>query len=311
VKVAKGVGLLAMALLILTLALGVGERWLNPWQTHAGLDATILWQIRLPRVLAAFAVGGLLALAGCWFQVLLGNPLAEPYVLGVSGSAGVGAVMALTLAPTSPVAMSVGAFLGSCAGVVLVLAFAHLGPNRLLLAGVVLAAFWSAGLALLLTLLPPQRLGLALAWMLGDVSSPLLPSSGLLVAWTAALLVGMGLARALDVLLLGETHARSLGLEVARLRLGLLLLASLSTALAVTAAGPVGFVGLVVPHACRLIVGGLHRWLLPAAACGGGLLLVLADAGARTIAAPAELPLGVMTAIIGVPVFLWLLLKRP
>lgn len=303
--------LIAVAFLIaLTLALGMGESWLNPWQSHTGVDAEILWQVRLPRVLVAFAVGGLLALAGCWFQVLLGNPLAEPYVLGVAGSASTGAVIALSIFPDSAAAMSIGAFTGAAAGIVLVTAFTHLGPNRLLLAGVVLAAFWGALLSLLLTLLPPQRLGLALAWMMGDVSASLLPAGGLLAAWAAALLAGMLLCRALDTLLLGEMHARALGLNVARLRVGILLLASASTALAVTAAGPIGFVGLVVPHACRLLVGGLHRALLPAAAVAGGLLLMLADAGARTLTAPAELPVGVITAIIGVPVFLWLLIKR-
>lgn len=309
-KAARIIGLLALVLAVLTLALGMGEVWLNPWQTQAPLDASILWQIRLPRLLTAFAVGGLLALAGAWFQVMLGNPLAEPYVLGVAGSASVGAVGALAFIPASATAMAVGASVGAAAGIMLVMAFVHLGPNRLLLAGVVMAAFWSACLALLLALMPPQRLGLALAWMMGDVSNPVLPAGATLAAWSLALVCGLALARSLDGLLLGEAHARALGIDVGRLRWLLLLLASLSTALAVTAAGTIGFVGLVVPHACRLIFGSLHAALLPATAVAGGLLLMFADAGARTLIAPAELPVGVLTALIGVPVFLWLLLRR-
>lgn len=297
---------LAIALL---LALGTGEQWINPFNA-SGQDAMILNDLRLPRLLIAFAVGGLLALAGAWFQVLLGNPLAEPYVLGVAGSASVGAVSALMLMPESAVAMSVGAFVGAWTGISIIMAFARLGPGRMLLAGVVLAAFWSALLALLLALLPKSGLGLAFAWMMGDLSHSDIPVSILLAAWFVSLLCGILLARSLDALLLGERHAETLGVDVKILRQRLLLLASAVTAIAVTAAGTIGFVGLVIPHLMRLIFGSLHRAVLPASAIGGGLLLVLADTAARTIISPAELPVGVLTAIFGVPVFLLLLIRR-
>jgi len=294
----------------LLLGLAAGEQWINPFAAHDALTSTILWDLRFPRLLTAFAVGGLLALAGAWFQVLLGNPLAEPYVLGVAGSASAGAVTGLMFMPESAWVMSAGAFAGAWIGIVTVMFFAHLGANRMLLAGVVLAAFWSAVLALLLALLPEQGLYRAFSWMMGDLSHSDLPISVLLIAWAIALAAGMMLSRSLDILLLGERHAEALGINVKQLRGRLLLLASAVTALAVTAAGTIGFVGLVIPHLMRLLFGSLHRGILPASAIGGGILLVLADSAARTIIAPAELPVGILTALIGVPVFLFLLMRR-
>jgi len=294
---------------VFVLGLAMGQQWINPFDS-SGQDAVILWQLRLPRLLTAFAVGGMLALAGAWFQVLLGNPLAEPYVLGVAGSASAGAVSGLMLMPDSAWAMSVGAFAGAWVGIVCVMFFAHLGANRMLLAGVVLAAFWSAILALLLALLPEQGLFRAFSWMMGDLSHSDLPIPLLLLAWLIALACGLLLSRSLDKLLLGERHAEALGVNVKQLRQRLLLLASAVTALAVTAAGTIGFVGLVIPHLMRLLFGSLHRAVLPASAIGGGVLLMLADSAARTVIAPAELPVGILTAIIGVPVFLFLLLRR-
>lgn len=294
---------------LLLLVMCAGDSWINPLRMNA-LDHTIFLELRIPRVLIAFAVGGLLALAGAWFQVLLGNPLAEPYVLGVAGSASVGAVTGLMLLPESVWAMSIGAFVGAWVGIAVVMAFSHLGPSRVLLAGVVLAAFWAAVLALLLTLLPEHGLGRAFAWMMGDLSHSDIPVPILLMAWTVALGCGMLLSRSLDMLLLGERHAEALGVDVPSLRRRLLFLASAVTAVAVTAAGTIGFVGLVVPHLMRLIFGSLHRFVLPASAIGGGLLLAMADTASRTVIAPAELPVGVLTAMIGVPVFLYLLLRR-
>ena len=302
--------LVVAVLLCLLLGLATGEEWINPFAAKDALEQTILWELRFPRLLIAFAVGGLLALAGAWFQVLLGNPLAEPYVLGVAGSASAGAVSGLMFVPDSAWVMSAGAFAGAWLGIVIVMLFSRLGPNRMLLAGVVLAAFWSAVLALLLALLPEQGLFRAFAWMMGDLSHSDLPLSVLLAAWGVALICGLLLSRSLDMLLLGERHAEALGVDVKRLRQRLLLLASAVTALAVTAAGTIGFIGLVIPHLMRMLFGSLHRAVLPASAIGGGLLLVLAGAAARSVIAPAELPVGVLTAIIGVPVFLFLLLRR-
>ena len=294
----------------LFLGLATGEQWINPFSASDTLEKTILWELRFPRLLTAFAVGGLLALAGAWFQVLLGNPLAEPYVLGVAGSASAGAVTGLMFMPESAWAMSAGAFAGAWIGIVTVMLFSHLGANRMLLAGVVLAAFWSAVLALLLALLSEQGLFRAFSWMMGDLSHSDIPVPVLLLTWVVALACGLILSRSLDKLLLGERHAEALGVDVKRLRQRLLLLASAVTALAVTAAGTIGFVGLVIPHLMRLLFGSLHQAVLPASAIGGGLLLVLADSAARTVIAPAELPVGILTAIIGVPVFLFLLLRR-
>jgi len=302
--------LAAAVVLALMIGLAAGEVWINPFSATDPLDKTILWELRLPRLLTAFAVGGLLALAGAWFQVLLGNPLAEPYVLGVAGSASAGAVSGLMFMPESAWVMSAGAFGGAWIGIVAVMLFAHLGPNRMLLAGVVLAAFWSSVLALLLALLPEQGLFRAFSWMMGDLSHSYLPVPLLLAAWATALACGLILSRSLDKLLLGERHAEALGVDVNQLRRRLLLLASAVTALAVTSAGTIGFVGLVIPHLMRLLFGSLHRAMLPASAVGGGVLLLLADSAARTVIAPAELPVGILTAIIGVPVFLFLLLRR-
>jgi len=300
---------IAGLIFIMWIALGAGGVWINPFDA-SGQDAVILWELRLPRLFIAFSVGGLLALAGAWFQVLLGNPLAEPYVLGVAGSASVGAVTGLMLLPESVWAMSIGAFAGAWMGIAVVMAFSHLGPSRVLLAGVVLAAFWAAVLALLLALLPERGLGRAFAWMMGDLSHSDIPVPLLLLVWAIALAFGMLLSRSLDMLLLGERHAEALGVDVASLRRRLLFMASAVTAVAVTAAGTIGFVGLVVPHLMRMVFGSLHRFVLPASAVGGGLLLVLADTASRTVIAPAELPVGVLTAMIGVPVFLYLLLRR-
>ncbi|MFQ5581023.1 MAG: FecCD family ABC transporter permease [Mariprofundaceae bacterium] len=302
--------LLVLAALVGIISLGSGDGWINPFSPQSALEQTILWELRMPRILIAFVVGGLLALAGAWFQVLLGNPLAEPYVLGVAGSSAVGAICSVALMPASAWSMSAGAFAGAWIGIILIMAFSHLGPSRLLLAGVVLAAFWGACVALLLALLPAQQLGMAFGWMMGDLSASEIPVAGLLAIWTASLACGMALSRSLDMLLLGEAHAVALGIDIRRLRLMLLFLASAVTSIAVAAAGTIGFVGLIVPHIMRLLFGSLHRMVLPSSALGGGILLMLADTGARTVIAPAELPVGVITALIGVPVFLWLLLKR-
>jgi len=309
-SITMGIALFGVVLLVLFVALGMGEHWINPLGALSAMEKMILWDIRLPRLLTAFAVGGMLALAGAWFQVLLGNPLAEPYVLGVAGSAAVGAVSGMMLFPDSVVVTSVGAFIGAWVGIAAVLAFSHLGSTRLLLAGVVLAAFWGAVLMLLMALLPERGLMLAYAWMMGDLSHSSLPIWLLLLMWSLALGCGVFLSASLDKLLLGERHAQALGVNVQSLRKTLLLLASAVTAIAVTAAGTIGFVGLVVPHLMRLMFGSLHKVVLIASAVGGGVLLMIADTAARTAISPAELPVGVLTAMIGVPVFLVLLLRK-
>ncbi|MCP3986130.1 MAG: iron ABC transporter permease [bacterium] len=293
----------------IALGLAMGERWLDPFGSGTPMDAMILDTLRWPRVLSAAAVGALLAMSGAWLQTLVGNPLAEPYVLGVAGSGSVGAIVAIALVG-GEIAPPVGAFLGAVIGTLAVLPFVRLGPTRLLLAGVVLAALWGAMVALALSQLGDPELRRAVQWMLGDLGSNQIPGWLLYGAGALALMIGIVFGKDLDRLALGEVHAATLGTSVAWLRLILVLLASATTGLAVAAAGTVGFVGLIVPHAVRLLIGSTHRFLLPASALGGAGLLVLADACARAIVAPAELPVGVMTALLGVPTFLWLLVRR-
>lgn len=279
----------------------------NASDTHA----TIVRELRLPRAIAAFAVGGLLAVTGALMQVLLRNPLADPYVLGISGGAAVGALVALLAGLASLVTPA--AFVGALASTLLVFGLARSGgahapwtATRLLLTGVVVAAGWGAVIALILTIAPDAQVKGMLYWLIGDLSAPpfALPA---LAALAAVLAVAFAFARDLNVLARGDDVARTLGVAVPRVTFALYALAAFATAIAVTTAGSIGFVGLIVPHALRLSIGNDQRVLLPAAALGGGTLLVLADTLARTVIAPAQLPVGVITALVGVPAFLYLL----
>ncbi|WP_324779101.1 FecCD family ABC transporter permease [Thiobacillus sedimenti] len=276
------------------------------------LALEILTELRGPRVGVAFACGGLLALAGALMQTLFRNPLAEPYLLGVSGGAGLLALfgMAAGLAwPWIPVLALAGSLLALGLAAALggrLLARDH---TPLLLAGVMLAAGFGALIALVLAIAPAERLPGMLYFLMGDLAwsgNAALPLAALLVAVAAALAV----ARRLDVLQLSPLKAASLGVPVAPTRWMLFGLAGACTALVVAQAGSIGFVGLMVPHALRRLGFAGHRVLLPAAALAGGSLLVLADALARTVMAPRELPVGVLTALLGVPVMLWLLRRR-
>jgi iron complex transport system permease protein len=270
--------------------------------------SAVVRELRLPRAVAAFAVGGLLALAGSMMQVLLRNPLADPYVLGLSGGAACGALLAMlsgALALVTP-----AAFAGALASAALVFGLARgsapWAPTRLLLTGVVVAAGWGAVLMLILAVAPEAQVRGMLFWLIGDLSGA---QHGVLALGALAAVLGAALLLARDATLLarGDTTAASLGVAVRNVTIALHLLAALATAIAVTVAGSVGFVGLVVPHAVRLVVGNDQRWLMPAATLAGGALLVFADTLARTVIAPAQLPVGVLTALAGVPLFLWLL----
>jgi len=297
--------------------------WRLLWSPDGSSASQVLHGLRLPRTLAAFGVGGLLALAGALMQVLLRNPLADPYVLGVSGGASVGALLALMLAG-SVLAVQAGAFVGALASIVLVFALAQRDLSRLdttarldsaprlLLTGVMLAALWSALITVLLMLAPEARLRGMLFWLAGDLGgSEAGPwSLGPLAMLGVVLLLAWPLGRELNVLLRGTAAAQSLGVPVLRVRRFVYALASLATAVAVTTGGAIGFVGLVVPHALRLLVGNDQRVLLPACALAGGTLLLLADTLARSIVAPQQLPVGVITALLGVPTFIALLLGR-
>ena len=290
----------------------------SPGDSVAG---EIVTQLRLPRALAAFSVGGLLALAGALMQVLLRNPLADPYVLGLSGGAAVGALGAM-LAGLGALAVDLGATGGALAAIMLVFALARRdfarqqifgaleASPRLLLTGVIMAAGWGAVITLMLTLAPEAKLRGMLFWLMGDLNGAESWAPALLVL-AVALAVTYPAARDLNVLLRGEALAHALGVRVAPLRRTVYVVASVATALAVTTAGAIGFVGLVVPHALRLALGNDQRVLLPASALAGGTLLLLADTAARSLLAPQQLPVGVITALVGVPAFMWLLMRSP
>ena len=276
-------------------------------------SADIVRELRLPRALAAFACGGLLALAGALMQVLLRNPLADPYILGISGGAGVGALFALLLGLPA-LGVDGLALAGALGATLLVFGLAHgdgsWTQTRLLLTGVIVAAGCGALVALMLALAPEDRVRGMLFWLMGDLGQSGSPWPPLLVL-ALALLAALPFARELNLLARGLMQARSLGVAVDGLRHAIYLLASLATAAAVTTAGSIGFVGLVVPHLVRLAAGNDQRLLLPASVLAGGALLLFADTLARTLLAPQQLPVGVLTALIGVPVFLFLLSRQP
>ncbi|WP_231489490.1 FecCD family ABC transporter permease [Billgrantia saliphila] len=308
--------LLGLAALLFSVTLGSaslmpGDVWAVIRGEGSPLARTLILELRIPRALAAFATGGLLAVAGALMQVLLRNPLADPYVLGLSGGASVGALAAM-LAGLGGVVITGSAFAGAFASTLLVFGLAHgtgsWTPARLLLTGVVVAAGWGAVITLMLAISPAERLPGMLYWLMGDLSYARTPwaALGLLGVVCLALLP---LGRSLNVLARGPLQAAALGVNARPLEWTIYLAASGLTAMAVTTAGSIGFVGLVVPHMLRLVLGNDQRLILPACALAGGTLLVLADTLARTMIAPEQLPVGVITALLGVPTFLFLLYR--
>lgn len=280
------------------------------------ITRTIVLDLRLPRVALALVAGGGLALAGAVFQAVLRNPLAEPYVLGVSGGAAVGAVAAVVFGlAILPGVVQIAALAGAIGAMLLVLRIAlrvgrALDTRVLLLAGVVVGAFFNAVILLLLMLADVESFRSAVFWMMGSLAGATWRSTLLLTLYIVpSAVVLLALARSLNLLAIGEETALFLGARVERVKLIAYLVASLLVAAAVSACGVIGFIGLIVPHAVRLAWGSDHRLLLPASMLGGGTFLLLADTAARSIAAPAELPVGVITALVGVPIFV-LLLRR-
>lgn len=306
-----GVLALGLSVAVGSVAIAPGDLWRAIAGPGGGLHHDLVYTLRGPRALSAFATGGLLALAGGLMQVLLRNPLADPYVLGLSGGAAVGALGAM-LAGTGAALVSGSAFAGALVSAVLVFGLAHgVGgwtPTRLLLTGVVVAAGWGAVITFLLTVGPVERLPGMLYWLMGDLTYASTPLPPWLVLLAVCLLV-VPLGRSLNVLARGPLQAAALGLPVRALEALIYVLASLLTAVAVTTAGSIGFVGLVVPHLLRLMLGNDQRIILPACVLGGGALLTLADTLARTLMAPQQLPVGVITALLGVPLFLYLLYR--
>ena len=277
---------------------------------------SVILRLRLPRVLLALLVGGALGISGAVFQALLRNPLADPYILGVSGGAAVGSLMVMVLGLGAVWGgVTGGALAGALLAIIVVLRIAlSVGPaldtRILLLAGVIVGAFFNAVILLLLTAADEQSFRSAVFWMMGSLAGAGSLRAGALALFLAPCLIVIGaLARPLNVLAVGEETATYLGVPVERVKQAGYLAASLAVAASVAVVGIIGFVGLIVPHAARMLWGGDHRILLPASFLGGGAFLVLTDAAARTLVAPQELPTGVITALIGVPLFAVLLVR--
>lgn len=318
-----------------TLAVVVGPVYISPvtvWgialhEAFGGLvrpdwseaEAQIVWRIRAPRVLLAAVVGAGLAVVGVALQAAVRNPLADPFILGGSSGASVGAVLVIVvgLSGFGIYSLSMAAFLGALGAFVLVLALARgaggfASPVRLILSGVAVSYALSAVTSVLvLRADDPERIRSVFFWTLGSLSGArweylTFPALALVVG--SALLVLQ--ARPLNTLLLGEESATTLGVDAAALRRRLVILAGLMTGTMVAVSGSVGFVGLMVPHAVRLLTGADHRRVLPAAALSGAILLVWVDVIARTAVAPEELPLGIVTSLLGAPFFLWLMRRR-
>jgi iron complex transport system permease protein len=313
IAVYVGLSLTTVSVFALSLASGsirldASELW-GAFSAQDALAHSLVFELRLPRTLTGFAAGGALALAGALLQILLRNPLADPFVMGVSGGAAAAALSAMLLG-LSGLAIDAAATLGALGATLLVFALARgdggWTPTRLLLTGVVIAAGASAFVSMLLTLGDERQLRGMLFWLMGDLAFSEAPGP-LLAILLLALAVCLPCARQLNVLARSELQARILGAPVDALRIGIFCASALLTGASVTTAGTIGFVGLVTPHLARLLVGADHRLMLPASALLGGTLVMLADLCARTLFAPRQLPVGALTALIGTPLFLVLM----
>ena len=289
------------------------------WQAASGQptdDATarIILATRLPRIVLALAVGAAMGLAGLASQTLFRNPLASPYVMGVSSGAAVGAVFGMLLVGkligfAGVPALSVASGLAVTGGVFLLARRGHHFGQSLLLAGIAVSAFCSALTAAALYL-AGERLQTLVFWLMGGMWQATWRDVLMAPVTAACLAASLFLAPAMDVALVGDRSARDLGVNVRRLQNWLLVLVAVATSVAVSLTGVIGFIGLIVPHLLRLVIGAGHRSLVPTCAAGGALLLLVADTLARTVVAPAEVPVGILTALVGAPVFLWLLQRR-
>ncbi len=319
--IASGLALLLVALF----SCFFGATFISPWDVVQGLfgtdhwdatEKTILLELRLPRVIVGAMAGGSLAVAGVGFQGLFRNPLAEPYVIGASSGAALGVsiviISGLQISFWSLGATTLMAMLGSIAVVMIVLAMGTLSnnvsPTVLLLCGVVISSMINAVVSLLMFLFD-QKAVVILSWLMGSLASSHWGTAIMvLTIGSLSLVAMMAMARALDAYALGDTTAQSLGLDLTWFRRTLIAASSLATAGAVAAAGVIGFVGLLSPHLARMLVGTRHVLLIPMSFCLGAILMLVADVLARTIITPAEMPVGIITAILGCPFFLWLML---
>ncbi|RLV56365.1 iron ABC transporter permease [Aeromicrobium phragmitis] len=281
------------------------------------IDAAVLWNLRLPRALTAIMVGGGLAMVGAVMQTLMRNPMADPYLLGISSGASLGAVLVIVAGfGGGMVAVSGGAFLGALGSFLLVLTIAQtsgvIRPDRAILAGVAVGAFFAACTSFVIVWIadPHKTLGVQF-WLSGSLAGARHDSVLIaLLALLPAAAICWWASRALNAFAFGADAAASLGVEVNKIRWLLLVGCSLLTGVLVSVSGAIGFIGLLVPHAVRFLVGADHRYLLPASVLVGGLFLLWVDVAARSVFAPRELPVGVVTALIGVPVFVWQLRRR-
>ena len=281
-----------------------------------GAAADIVLRVRLPRVLLALLVGASLATSGVLFQALLRNPLADPFVLGVSGGAALGGIAVLSLGSAvglSHAAVAPAAFAGALATTLLLglVSGSRASPTSLLLTGVVFNAFASAGIVFLASLAGLTEGASVFLWLIGSLSNVRADAAGWVALFLfAGLACALPLARMLNLMTLGDEPAQQLGVDVARVQRVLLVAASLMVGAAVSVAGLIGFVGLIIPHLLRLLIGPDHRLLVPSAALAGGAFLLLCDTAARSLLGGRELPVGALTSLLGGPVFLWLLRRH-
>jgi iron complex transport system permease protein len=294
--------------IVATLANGV----LGRWNEIPAEFRDVVFEIRLPRILLGIVVGASLSTAGAGFQALLRNPLADPYVLGVSSGAALGAIIALILAPQAPGLIQLLAFIGAAATIAAVYFLGRRGGQldsaTLLLGGIVAASFLSAVIMFLMTTLPGRELRGMAFWLMGDLASqPSINSRWLFLILVVAAGSIYSTSSDLNLILTGEQEARHLGVNVGRVKIVVYVAASILTGLAVSVSGAIGYVGLLVPHLMRMMFGSDYRLLIPTSAIGGAILIVLADTLARTVVAPTELPVGAMTALVGAPVFIYLM----
>jgi iron complex transport system permease protein len=327
--------LVVMSVALLLICLQFGTQWIGLSQIidimgqvlregtvesdHIGTTGMILFQVRLPRVLLGFLVGACLASVGVVLQALLRNPLADPYVLGVSSGAALGVALAILLGVgTTMVTFSVLPLCGFAGGLLslvvvyrMAVSYGRLPIHALLLGGVILNAIFSAMIMFVTSIMEPNRSVGTMTWLMGTLTAPSYPALAILACYLmGGLFLLLKQARRLNILTLGEESARSLGVETEHVKRLVYLLSALITGAVVSVSGMIGFIGMVIPHAVRLMLGADHRLLLPASALVGGMYLMIADTVARTLLTPAEIPVGIVTAIAGGPFFIYLLVWR-
>ncbi|QUJ68930.1 vitamin B12 ABC transporter permease BtuC [Photobacterium sp. GJ3] len=296
------------------LSLSVGEIWMLPWMPQGELEKQLLWQLRMPRLIAAMAIGAALAASGAVLQVLLGNPLAEPGVLGISGGASLALVILLFLLPWVPgpwltMLVAMGGALVFTFLLVSLARMRRVSTTRLLLIGVALGILSGAVVTWAFYFSDDLSQRQLMYWLMGSVGGVSWSHLSVLILLFPALVWLCTRGKQLDVLMLGDIHARQLGLDVPALRWRLILVIALLVGASVALAGVIGFIGLVIPHLLRLALGAENRFLLPLSAGFGALLLAVADVLARVALPTAELPVGVVTTTLGAPVFIWMLLR--